>query len=112
MAVLSFTVLGAGGTPVVLPVTVNPPQALLNGLEVKSLAVDITNPLTRDVAFTQVTVTVGGTAAAKVNATIRFDNFVIPAGGVFNNFLDVESQEAVYEEETFDILVEATEAVA
>lgn len=111
MALVSFTVAGEGGTPVQLPVVLTPQSVVLNGLEQKSVAVDITNPLSRDVTFTEVTITISGPASAKVGATLRFDNFVIPAGGIFNNFLDVESREAIYEEETFSILVEATEAV-
>ena len=110
MAQITFQVLGAGGTPLDLPVTVNPASILLNGLTTQSVQFIVSNPLDRDVTFTTINITVGGAAAPKVGALVRFDNFIVPAGGTFENFLDVESKEAIFEGETFDILVEGTEA--
>ena len=112
MAQFAFTVLGEGQSPVDLPVVVTPNFTFLNGLETKSLVVDISNPLSRDIVFTTVDITIGGPAGPKVGATIRFDNFTVPASGTFQNFLDVESKELIFEEETFAISVNATEATA
>jgi hypothetical protein len=111
MAKLIFTVLGEGGTPFELPVNLTPLKVFLVGLETKSITVDISNPLVREVVFTQATLTITGPAKDKVSATLRFDNFTIPASGTFQNFLDVESTQAILEGEKFEILVQAEENI-
>jgi len=111
MAKILFKVSGVGETPAELPVTFNPQSITLLGLEAKTVAFDITNILGRDVTFTSVKVTVTGAGASSIKAVVRFDSFVIPAGGVFNNFLDIESTDLVLEGQAFEITVEADEAV-
>jgi uncharacterized protein YlaN (UPF0358 family) len=109
MAIFKFTVYGQGSTVLELPVEVTPETVYLDGLETEEVAVTIRNTLNRSVTFTQVTITISGNAASKVSATLRFDNFTIPAGGIYNNVLDVQSNEILQEGDSFAILVESTE---
>ena len=113
MAKFIFTVQGEGTKSVILPVTsTQVGKVLFTGLEAKSVPFTIENTLTREVTFTTVLLEKTGTGADKVTAVVRFDNIVIAPGTSFENFLDLESVQEMDEEESFDILVSATEAPA
>jgi hypothetical protein len=109
MARILFTIQGIGQSPAELPITVNPTSVTLDGLQTKTISFDITNILARPVTFTAVEVSITGTGANNVKASVRFDNFTIAPGEVFHNFLDIESKDLVLEGQSFEIKVEAVE---
>lgn len=110
MAELRFTVQGVGGTPFPLPVQILvATPVVLTGLETKDVVFEVTNPMDRDVVLTSVLTEVKGPAAAKVNASLLFDAMTIPASGTLQNTLNLESVEAIYEGETFEVEISGQE---
>ncbi len=104
MAFLEFEITGVGGTPLKLPVTVVAGLPLeLVGLQQKSVQINIQNPSAEDISITEPVLSVEGPAASKVSVSLRFDIMNIPSGGNFDNYIDVESTEPIFEGETFTI---------
>jgi len=105
----TLTLQGKGTTPLQLPTTIIQGLPLnLNGLQKKSVQFRVENPLTEELTINNMVLKVEGNAAPKVNAALRFDTMTIAAGASADNFIDVESSEPIYENETFTISVEWT----
>ena len=101
--VLKPAALPPGPAPdVVLAVTMDPATEIV-GLGTKS--VPFTVHATATVTFASVTIAKEGSAKDLLGASVRFDNFTVPAGGSFQNFLDLESRGLVVAPETVKVTI-------
>lgn len=111
MALLKILFGVEGGTPVELTATpLDPLPLVLTDLTPGTVRFNVTNPLSRDVSFSTVTVELTGPAAAKATAEVDEPTpIVIAAGATAEISVTVAPTLPIFEGETLSVAVTVKE---
>lgn len=112
MAQVSFQVTVTGVGHVILPVdTLGVESVEIEGAGSASVPFVIRNPLSREVSILSMVAEVGGKSKDKMLASLLKTSVVIPAGGLVENVLTIETNEALNESDAATITVRGSEGV-
>jgi len=111
MATVTFELQVQGGGEVELGVAIlGDTPVVLNGIEQKSIAFEISNPLTRPVVLA-LSVIKEGPAKDKATVSLLNDSMTITPGATGSNQVIIESTEDMLEGDDFVVRVEGSEGV-